>query len=46
MWGWYGLRDVGMVGGMGLGALERRDMLYRVVAVLSRSDGLSVFEQL
>lgn len=31
---------------MGLGALERCDMLYRVVAVLSRSDGLSVFEQL
>lgn len=40
------MRGGGMVGGIGLGALERRDMLYRVVAGLSRGDGLSVFEQL
>ena len=46
MWGWGGLGDVGVVGGMGLGALQRCDMLYRVVAGLSRGDGLSVFEQL
>ena len=46
MWGWLGLGGVGMVGGIGLGALERCDMLYRVVAGLSRGDGLSVFEQL
>lgn len=31
---------------MGLGALERCEMLYRVVRGLSRGDGLSVFEQL
>ena len=31
---------------MGLGALERCITHYRVVAGLSRSDGLSVFEQL
>lgn len=31
---------------MGPGALERCDMLYHVVAGLSRGDGLSVFEQL
>lgn len=40
------MRGGGMVGGMGLGALERCDMLYHVVAGLSRGDGLSVFEQL
>lgn len=31
---------------MGLGALQRCDMLYRVVAGLSLGNGLSVFEQL
>lgn len=46
MWGWYGMRGGGMVGGIGPGVLERCDMLYRVVAGLSRGDGLSVFEQL
>ena len=46
MWGWWGLRDIGVVGGMGLVALQGCDMLYRVVAGLSRSKGLSVFEEL